>query len=204
MVSVVHESRAHLAKPGDEQCASGGECVGNSRADRDRWQFYLRVCGNELMETNSAQHVLEIRQISYVEVLNSPALLAEYGAECSIPEIGSPDPQRETYARMESSGLMHSFGVFDGLELVGFASILVFVLPHYGKKIANVESLFLANSHRRGNAGTRLMRHIEAWVKQEQCVAVLYNARAGTRLERLLNAFSRYKRTNSVFLWSAS
>lgn len=157
------------------------------------------------MEANSPDRVLEIRPISYVEVLDSPALLAEYGAECSIPEIGTPDPQRETYARMESAGLMHSFGVFDGKELVGFAAILVFVLPHYGKQIANVESLFLRKSHRLGYAGIKLLRQIELWAEKKQCVGMLYNARAGSGLEALLSVLPRrYERTNSVYLRSLS
>ena len=145
---------------------------------------------------------MEIRAVSYNHVLNSEALLKEYGDECSIPEIGAPNPQREAYGRMEQSGLMHTFGVFEGYELIGFASILLFVLPHYGKKIANVESLFLTKAHRKGFAGLKLLSYIEAWAKANQCVVMLYNARAGSRLERLLGCLSRYKRTNSVFLWS--
>lgn len=156
------------------------------------------------METNSPERVLEIRPISYVEVLDSPALLAEYGAECSIPEIGTPNPQRETYARMESAGLMHSFGMFDGADLVGFAAVLVFILPHYGKQVATVESLFIRKSHRRGFVGTQFLRHVEAWAAEKKCEVVLYNARAGSRLEKLLFSLKRYQRTNSVFLWSAS
>ncbi len=158
------------------------------------------------MEACSAERVLAIRPISYAEILDSPdaaELLAEYSAECSIPEIGVPDPQRETYARMESLGLMHSFGVFGKKSLVGFATILVFVLPHYGKKIANVESLFLAKAHRRGGAGRQLLAKIEQAAVEMGCCGMLYNARAGSRLEQLLSSLPRYKRTNSVFFWSA-
>jgi hypothetical protein len=156
------------------------------------------------METNRTHGVLELRPISYVEILNSADLLAAYSAECSIPEIGSPDPQRATYAHMESIGLMHSFGVFHGSDLVGFATLLVFVLPHYGKKIANVESFFLARSHRCGNAGRWFMDRLEEWVRDKQCAGMLYNARADSSLERLLESISKYKRTNSVFLWSVA
>ena len=155
-----------------------------------------------LMET-----ITEIRRISYADILDSPdaaSLLEEYSAECSIPEIGIPKPQRDLYDRMESSGLMHSFGAFYGSEIVGFAMIIIFILPHYGKKIANVESLFLSQSHRRGGAGKKLMEHIEAFAAERQCAGVLYNARAESNLERLLEAVPKYKRTNSVFLWSAS
>jgi GNAT superfamily N-acetyltransferase len=160
------------------------------------------------MEATSPRRVLEIRPISYAAILDAPdaeALLLEYAVECSIPELGPPVPQRETYARMESSGLMHAFGAFDGRDLVGFATVLVCILPHYGKKIATVESLFLARSYRRGGAGGWLMNQVEEWVKEAGCVGMLYNARAGSVLERLLASIpKRYQRTNSVFLWSVS
>jgi len=146
----------------------------------------------------------EIRRISYADILDAEGLLREYSAECSIPEIGIPDPQRDIYARMESSGLMHSFGVFDGIKLVGFATLLVFVLPHYGKTIANVESLFIARLNRSGGGGKRFMEYIESFAASRGCTGVLYNARAGSALERLMSSLSRYKRTNSVFLWKAA
>lgn len=158
------------------------------------------------MEESRTQRIVEIRRISYAEILDSPrapALLMEYSAECSIPDIGTIDPQRETYAKMEATGLMDSFGVFESGELVGFATILIFVLPHYGRRIANVESLFL-QSRSRGAISGKLMSHIEAFAKERQCAGVLYNARAGSRLERFLSAIPKYKRTNSVFLWSVA
>ena len=147
---------------------------------------------------------MEIRHISYSDILdsaNAGELLKEYSEECAIPEIGATNPQREMYARMESSGLMHSFGVFEGDHLVGFATLLVFVLPHYGKLIANVESMFVMRSHRSNGSGKRLMQELEAWAHDKKCEVLLYNARTGSRLERLLSASApNYERTNSVFL----
>jgi acetyltransferase (GNAT) family protein len=149
---------------------------------------------------------LALRLISYADILDNDKtaeLLKEYSEECSIPEIGRPNPQREIYASMEKSGLMYSFGVFDDDELVGFVTLLLFILPHYGKKIANVESLFLSKSHRNGSNGIWLMEKIEEWVKMMQCVGMLYNSRAGSRLESLLSSLPKYTHTNSVFLWKA-
>ena len=146
---------------------------------------------------------MTIKPISYAEILDSPEserLLKEYSAECSIPEIGPTSPQRKMYDSMESTGMMHSFGAFEGEKLVGFATILAFVLPHYGKKVATVESLFVAKAHRNGRVGLMLMDEIEASAKSIECSVMLYNARAESRLERFLSALSKYKRTNSVFL----
>ena len=144
----------------------------------------------------------DIRHVSYSGILeadSSAQLIAEYSAECSIPEIGTPNPQKALYDRMESSGFMDCLGVFDHNVLVGFATILFYVLPHYGKKIASVESLFVAQSHRRNGTGSQLMQSIEQAATANGCVIVLYSAPTGGQLERVLGARKNCRRTNSVF-----
>lgn len=145
---------------------------------------------------------MEIKPVSYSDILNAPnasELLTEYGAECSIPEIGEIHPQAAMYAQMEASGLMRTFGMFHAEQLAGFASELLFVLPHYGLKVATIESIFLARQHRSGRAGNALMSTIEDRARAEGCVTALYNARAGSSFERMLSLSKPYVRTNSVF-----
>jgi GNAT superfamily N-acetyltransferase len=156
------------------------------------------------MEANSTQHFL-VKRVKYLDILNdprSPELLAEYSAECSISQIGEPEPQREIYAAMESSGLMHSFGFYEGEIMIGFATLLIHILPHYGKLIANVESIVVQKAHRVRGAGEILKISLEEYAKDRGCVGILYNARAGSRLEKLLTLQPEYERTNSVFLRS--
>ena len=155
------------------------------------------------METNSANHVLatEIRRVHYSDILGAPnaaVLLSEYAAECCLPEIGEPSPQGKMYAAMEDSGMLSVFGAFQWQELIGFAALLVYVLPHYGLKIATVESIFVARQHR-SSAGRALMKTIEQHARELGCVAILYNAPAGSQLETLLALLKPYRRTNSVF-----
>ena len=143
-----------------------------------------------------------IRRISYQDILGSPnaqALIDEYGAECSIPLIGKINQQPETYRMLEQSGMMHCFGVFDADRLVGFASVLTSVIPHYGQKVATVESLFVSSGHRSGGTGRALMATIEAHASTEGCVAILYSAPAHSQFEQLLTLYPVYTRTNSVF-----
>ena len=144
----------------------------------------------------------EIRPVRYSEILGAEGaaeLLAEYSAECSIPEIGETDPQAGLYAQMENAGMMSCFGVFWCESLVGFATILVYVLPHYGRRVASVESLFVAQGHRAGGGGKDLMRAIEQEAKSAGSVAMLYSAPTGSQLERLLSLQKGYRRTNAVF-----
>lgn len=126
-------------------------------------------------------------------------MFAEYAKESSIPEIGEINPQAQLYAAMEASGMLRIFGAYVEDVLVGFATILLYVLPHYGKKIATVESLFLMQSQRKTGLGKGLMDEIERCAKEHDCVAILYSAPFGSQLERLLDISRPYRQTNSIF-----
>ena len=140
-----------------------------------------------------------IKPISYAEILECPDLLTEYAAECSIPEIGPINPQREMYAALENAGIMKAFAAFNAEKLIGFATVLTTVIPHYGQKIATLESLFVSKKFRNSGAGGKLMDAVESYAKEAACVGILYSAPAAGQLERLLAASKKYKRTNAVF-----
>lgn len=124
-------------------------------------------------------------------------LVAEYSAECGIPALGEPKPQWAMYAVMEASGAMQAFAVFVGDEMAGFATVLAMVSPHYGVKVASVESMFVGQAYRASGAGTKLMAVVEAYALGAGCKALMYSAKAGSRLEALLDR--RCDRTSSIF-----
>lgn len=139
---------------------------------------------------------MEIRPILYAQVFadeKAADLLKAYAEECSIPEIGETNPQAEMYAQMEKAGVAQCFGVYSDSQLVGFASVLATVVPHYGKKVATVESIYVAPQFR----GVNLLNVIEEYAKRRGCTAVLYSAPAYSRFARLLSL--KYRHTNSVF-----
>src|ERR1700709_1742825 len=123
--------------------------------------------------------MIAVAAIATTEVKDQPALLAEYAAECSIPALGPICPQWEMYERMQAAGLMQMFAVYADDVMVGFASVLVSVLPHYGFKAATVESLFVASAYRGSGAGTRLMAAVDEYARLEGCRLLQYGAPAG-------------------------
>lgn len=142
-----------------------------------------------------------IRQVSYADILHAEgaqALLSAYAEECSIPEIGSPEPQEATYAALEQLGTMHCFGAYHGDRLVGFAAVLNAVLPHYGKRVATVESIYVRHAYR-GALGRPLLVAIEDHARQIGCEVVLYSAPAESQFAKLLDARPEYRHTNQVF-----
>lgn len=144
-----------------------------------------------------------IRPVSYATILydpNAASLLAEYAAECSIPALGVPSPQRDLYAMLEASGGFQAFGVYDGDVLVGFASVLIYALPHYGQKIATTESIFISESQR--GMGHGLLGYLNEYARENGCVAFLYTAPQGSRFDRMMSVMDEYSHTNNVYLRS--
>ena len=143
-----------------------------------------------------------VQLIRCADVFAAPeagTLLEEYAAECSIPAIGKINPQPSLYEALERSGALVCFGAYRYDKLIGFATVLITVLPHYGKAVAMLESIFVGAAHRKGGAGNSLLRAVESYAAERGCAAVLYSAPAGGRLEMLLMLSKSRKRTNAVF-----
>jgi GNAT superfamily N-acetyltransferase len=143
----------------------------------------------------------EIRRVGCMDILGAPnaeELFAQYAAECSVPLIGPISPKVETYKLLEEAGALHFLGAYADGELVGFASVLCIELPHYSRKAANVESLFIAKDHRAGGAGRLLMAAVERDARECGCEAIIYTAPLASVLEKLLN-LTGVARTHSVF-----
>lgn len=140
-----------------------------------------------------------IRLSTYAELIAQAELVKEYAAECSLPEIGEVQPNGEIYAAMERVGVAQVFGAYDGEQMIGFAGVLMPVMPHYSKRVATVESIFVTESQRKSGIGKELMRTIEQYAKEQGCTAILYSAPTSGKLERMLMLSKRYRQTNSVF-----
>ena len=146
---------------------------------------------------------IRIYPVSFAYILGHPArkrLLDEYAAECAQSELGETMPQAELYEAMERSGSMRTFGVFLRDRLIGFAALLLYVLPHYGRKIATPESIFIEKDSRSTGAGQKLLDFVERYAKYEGCVAVLYTAPTGSQFSRVLESKSDYRHSNNVFI----
>lgn len=118
-----------------------------------------------------------------------PALLAEYRAESAVEEFkATAAPQWGTYAQLEAMGMLRVLCAFDGPQLVGFASVLASVLPHFGVLMASTESYFVASAARHTGAGLALLRQVQAVAREVGAVGLMVSAPEGSRLARVLAA----------------
>lgn len=143
--------------------------------------------------------MLEIKPVSYSEILDAPnsaELLDAYAKDCVMPDY---NPQRQIYAAMENSGALHCFGAYVHRTLIGFVSVITGVMPHNGKRMATIESLFALPSHRKLGTGDALLCAVEKFAVEGKYVALIYTARAGSSLEVVLSRRSGCKESHTMF-----
>ncbi|WP_173063972.1 GNAT family N-acetyltransferase [Sulfurimicrobium lacus] len=144
-----------------------------------------------------------IRTITVDEAFDSPvfaALCDEYRTESlRNPHLIGALPDRAGYERMVDAGLLYPLGVFVGDELAGICAVLITPVLHFGGKlIASTETLFIAEAHRAGGAGMKLLRAAEAVAIHAGAGGLYVTAPTGGRLERLLPHVG-YHETNRIF-----
>lgn len=142
-----------------------------------------------------------IRQIVIADIEHAPnvvELLDEYATECGNPDAGRVVAQWPLYHAIEDSGAMRSIGIFDEDTLIGFANVIVSVLPHYGKSVATTESFFVSAAYRKTGAGLKLLKAVEEQAVERGAIGLLVSAPAGGRFADVLPGFG-YKHSNTVF-----
>lgn len=144
---------------------------------------------------------MEIQPATVDELLAAPnwwALFDEYAAECGNGGIGRPEMQVDTYRALEAAGVLHIQAAYHHAELIGFLAYLLTVLPHYGKRVAVSESIFVASAHRDTGAGLALLNAVEDAALEAGASGLLMSAPVGGSLDRVLAA-KRYEHTNAIW-----
>jgi len=142
-----------------------------------------------------------IRRITLEELTSAAefdGLFDAYRAEAAIDDLPMPSYEAHIYRSMEAAGLLHILGAHQGDRLIGFLSLIVSVLPHYGMTCATAESYFVDARHRRGGAGIKLLRKAESLSEELGAGVLLLSARPDSPLSVILPR-SGYAPANTVF-----
>ena len=142
-----------------------------------------------------------IKQVTLKELTSDPefaGLIEEYADESAIAGMPRPDYQFGLYRMLEMNGDFHFIAAHIEGKLVGFLTMGITVLPHYGKRVATVESYFVKQSHRSGGPGLDLLRAAEWLAKACGAIGILVSAPKGGKLSRVMPR-AKYKHTNEVF-----
>ena len=144
----------------------------------------------------------EIRKSSIAEHFAEPniaELWELYAEEAKIKGLPQHNPQRHMYDTLEQMNLLHIWGAYDEGRLIGFAVLLVNMVPHYGLPIGTLESFFVHRYYRKGGTAKRLLTAAEAKAKELGAFGMFISAPTGGRLEKAMPLFG-YRHTNTTFL----
>ena len=134
-----------------------------------------------------------IQRVHYKEILKNKEILAEYAKDCLVDGY---EPQEQIYENLDKAGLLYCFGAYIEGELLGFVSIIVGVMPHNGKKMATVESIFVRPRYRQYGAGLQLIIEAGDEAKELGCELIVYSARIGSALDKVLEHRDSFTKTH--------
>jgi GNAT superfamily N-acetyltransferase len=144
---------------------------------------------------------IRIIQTTIADLAAEPAwraLIDEYSAEASVKGMPKPREKLESYAQLESAGILRAFGAYDDKNLVGLITVLTPNMPHYGIPMSVTESYFVARSHRKLGIGARLRSIAEDTARSLGSPGLFISAPSGGDLEKIL-PLSGYAESNRVF-----
>lgn len=133
-----------------------------------------------------------------LEAPEFPALLEEYAGESRNIGMPPPMPYLDRYPQLEAMGMLHPIAATLDDELIGFITVLVSVLPHYGFSVAVSESYFVAKAHRHTMAGLKLLVAAEEQTQARHSCGLYVSARIGSGLDKVLER-AGYEGTNKVY-----
>lgn len=140
--------------------------------------------------------------IAFFAYKDAAALLAEYGEESALAGLPVPKPHEPTYLQLEANAGFHLIVALDKGELIGFATILIYLNPHYSTKLAVTESLFVRRPKRKTGAGIQLIKCCEEIAQAAGAAGLLVSAPMEGSLGRVLENRGTFRETNRVFLRS--
>lgn len=126
---------------------------------------------------------------------NSSDLFQANAAECLVP---GAQPQRAIYDAMERAGVIMCFAAYSGSILIGFISVICTVMPHLGKRVATIESVFVDSEYRSTGAGNLLLDAAEQYAVNAGCIAITEATLVGSGMEKILSRRVGYRQTHSM------
>lgn len=139
------------------------------------------------------------------EIERNPELAAEYMAEGAIEPMRqtglAPKPCWELYDHLyEAGSIVVARARINAEKCVGFASLIIGPMPHWGAFCGTMESLFVLKRHRGTGAGRLLIYYLEQCATARGCKLFAISAPSGGVLDKVLAAGAHdMKLTNHTY-----
>lgn len=129
-----------------------------------------------------------IERITVAQLYRRPGfeeMIAEYSAH-AIKSLPKPLYREEDYTKLEALGILAVWCAMHDGNVVGFATCLSSMIPHYGIGIAIAESLFVRKGSRVLGLGIRLISAVERHSASLGAPAVFFSCPIGSGYDKVL------------------
>lgn len=117
----------------------------------------------------------------------APLLTAHWQELAKHKDLMVLNPDIDRYIALEQSGCLFSLIAYDGDKIVGYSVNVISRHLHYADMgYAQNDVLYIAESHRKGATGLRLIQETENVAKLKGAQLMLWHAKQGSVLERLM------------------
>ena len=133
--------------------------------------------------------MLQIRASTVDEMLQvAPVLFKEHWDEIARnKQVMVLKPNEQAYRAMEQAGQMMILAAYKGDEMVGYSVNFIINHPHYADLVVcQNDLLYIAQAHREGGVGIRLMKRTEQEGKARGARLMLWHAKQDTPLANIL------------------
>jgi GNAT superfamily N-acetyltransferase len=129
-----------------------------------------------------------ITSVPFHRVLDRMDMLADHYEELATDKSRMElAPWVEAYAKLDAEGALFTVGAIDQGELIGYSANFVSPAMHYRHlSMCQNDVLFVAKPYRSGRLGLQLIAATEAEAKRRGAGMMLWHAKEGTALDKLL------------------
>ena len=150
-----------------------------------------------------AAKMLTTRVVKITEHVDKlwPLLEAHRRELATHPDIMPLEPRLDVYRNLENEGRLLSLILEDvNAGVVGYSINILSNNLHYGPlKVCQNDVLFVSASYRSEGGGNALMRATEINAREDGCRMMLWHAKQGTALDRMLRASPNYDVQDIVY-----
>lgn len=134
--------------------------------------------------------MVDIRRITVAEFFEKawPLLVAHREELTTNKDLMVLKPARPVYDAIEQVGCLLVLAAYDGDEMVGYSANILAPNMHYADVFQCQNDVLFTTPSARGRTGLDLIAATEKAARESGCQVVLWHAKPGTALDKLMQA----------------
>ena len=147
---------------------------------------------------------MKIKNIHIKELLDSeeaPELFKLYSDEAQSSTVSTPfNPNYEMYLQLEDMGILDACIILtEDNKIVGFATMLTTVMPHYSATASTIESIFIMKEYRGNNNFKNLLNRLIDTAKTKNSVNLFVSTPVVSSADKVMGRTKGFSKISHIY-----